>query len=69
MGSSIRQVIEQIAGGGTASNALARLSAEPYRIQKSPRTRLSPVEWNRRTQDILNLTVEGGEQIDWQSFH
>jgi hypothetical protein len=70
MGSSIRQVIEQIAGRGSASNALARLSVlKPYRIQKSPRTRLSPVEWDRRTQDILNLTVEGGKQIAWQSSH
>jgi hypothetical protein len=66
MGSSIRQAIEQTAGRGTAPNALARLSVlKPYRVQKLPRAGLSPVEWDHRTQDILNLTLEGGEQIAW----
>ena len=66
MGSSIRQVIEQTAGRGTASNALARLSVlKPYHVQKLSRARLSPVEWDHRTQDILNLMLEGGEQIAW----
>ena len=66
MGSTIRQVIEQTAGRGAASSALARLSVlKPYGVQKPPRGRLSPVEWDHGTQDILNLTLEGGEQIAW----
>jgi hypothetical protein len=66
MGSSIRQAIEQTAGRGTASNALARLSVlKPYRVQKLPHAGLSPVEWDHGTQDILNLMLEGGEQIAW----
>ena len=66
MGSSIRQAIEQTAGRGAASNALGHLSVlKPYRVQKLPHPRLSPVEWDHRTQDILNLTLEGGEQIAW----
>ncbi len=66
VGSSIRQVIEQKAGRGTASNALARLTVvKPYHAQKVSRARLCPVEWDHRTQDILNLVLEGGEQIAW----
>lgn len=66
MGSSIRQVIEQTAGHGTAPNALARLSVlKPYYVQKLSRARLSPFEWDHRTQGVLNLTLEGGEQIAW----
>jgi len=66
MGSSIRQAIEQTTGRGAASNALVRLSVlKPYHVQKLPRARLFPVEWDHRTQDILNLTLEGGEQIAW----
>ena len=66
MGSSLRQAIEQTAGRGTAVNALARLSVmKPYRGQKAARARLAPVEWDHGKQDILNLTLEGGEQIAW----
>jgi hypothetical protein len=58
MGNSIRQVIEQTASDGTASNAVARLSVlKPYRVQKLSHAKLLPVRWDHRTQDILNLTL------------
>lgn len=66
MGSSIRDAIEQTAGRGTAVNALARLSVlKPYRVRKGMRARLVPVAWDHQKQDILKLTLEGGEQIAW----
>ena len=66
MGSSIRQVIEQTAGRGAASNAFARLSIlKPECVQQLPRARLSRVDWDHRTFRLLNLTLEGGEQISW----
>jgi hypothetical protein len=60
LGDSIRQTIEQTAGRGNAASVLPRLSVlKPYG------GKLSRVEWDRNGQDILNLSLEGGEEIVW----
>ena len=59
-GNSIRQVIEEADGRGNAAKALPRLSVfKPYGGG------LRRVEWDAATEDVLNLALEGGEEINW----
>lgn len=60
LGSTVRQAIEQSAGRGSAVGVLSRLT-----VLKPHGGKLSRVEWDRGTQTILNLTLEGGEEIAW----
>jgi hypothetical protein len=60
LGATVRTAIEQSAGKGSAVAALAQLT-----VRKPYKGKLSTVEWDRTKQDILNLPLEGGEEITW----
>jgi hypothetical protein len=60
VGATIRAAIEQSAGRGSAPGVLAQLT-----VRKPHNGKLSLVEWDRTKQDILNLPLEGGEEISW----
>ncbi len=60
LGATVRAAIEQSAGKGSAAAALAQLT-----VRKPHDGKLSLVEWDRSKQDILNLPLEGGEEITW----
>ena len=59
-GDSVRQVIERSAGRGSAALAIPHLT-----ILKPYAGTLRRVEWDHKTEDILALTLEGGEEIRW----
>jgi hypothetical protein len=59
-GSTVRSAIEQSAGRGSAVKVLPGLS-----VRKPHNRGMARVEWDRTTQDILNLMLEGGEEISW----
>jgi hypothetical protein len=59
-GSSLAQAIEHVTGAGTAAKARATLS-----LRKLHRGKLVPVDWDRKSLEILELAIEGGEEISW----
>ena len=59
-GNTIRQAFAQ--AGTDSSTVLPRL-----RVQKLHDGKLYPVEWDRQTDQILSLPLEGGEEIDTAS--
>jgi hypothetical protein len=59
-GSTVRSAIEQSTGRGSAVKVLPGLS-----VRKPHNRGMARVEWDRTTQDILNLMLEGGEEISW----
>jgi hypothetical protein len=59
-GETLRHAVDQAAGPGYSSHALRSLS-----VLKPHNGKLARIEWDHATQDILNLTLEGGEQITW----
>jgi hypothetical protein len=60
LGATVRAAIEQSAGKGSAPGVLAQLT-----VRKPHNGKMSLVEWDRTRQDILNLPLEGGEEISW----
>jgi hypothetical protein len=58
--SSLRQVLEQVGGAGTAARFPKTLT-----LRKLHRGMPVPVEWDRSQADILELPIEGGEEINW----
>jgi hypothetical protein len=60
LGATVRTAIEQSAGKGRAPGVLGGL-----RVLKLHNGKLTAVEWDRTRQDILNLPLEGGEEITW----
>src|SRR5665213_2332092 len=59
-GTTVRKAIEQSEGRGKAAAVLPRL-----RILKPRQGRFIPVELDSGTGDVLNLMLEGGEEITW----
>jgi hypothetical protein len=59
-GETLRHAVDQAAGPGSSSRVLRRLS-----VLKPHNGKLAQIEWDHASQDILNLTLEGGEQITW----
>jgi hypothetical protein len=57
--------------GNTVKQAITQAAADPGRlaprlkVRKLHDGRLYPVEWDRATDRILSLPLEGGEEIDW----
>jgi hypothetical protein len=57
--------------GGTVRNALLQESADPravlprLSIRKVHKGKLYPVEFDHKSDQILSLPLEGGEEIDW----
>jgi hypothetical protein len=56
-GNTIRQAISQTAGTPATSQSL--------RVFKPHNGKLYPVEWDRATDQIFSLPLEGGEEISW----
>ena len=60
LGVSVRQAIEQTAGRGSAQGTLAHLT-----VLQPHNGKLARVDWDRTGSEILNLPLEGGEEITW----
>jgi hypothetical protein len=60
-GATLRQAVEGTGGRGNESGVPPRLS-----VQKPYNGKLARVEFDHASPDILNLVLEGGEEISWQ---